>query len=267
MQTPKFELSYDRRAFSAWDYLALTACQSDNYGNQNNWFFSFRGGLHGFHARMAGAEQHYSAMHAWSPMPRNPVETEYHLAAFFFHADSAFECLVFALNALGFATKKTGFRDITDVKALRNVRPQDLLGKSANGVGSPLQGYIEVYPTTVQLCAKSRATLEVIFEQHDVSKHRHTIYQGGDMRMDAPPGFWDMLKVDETNRYRFWPVRTVILGKDIREPIDNRKTLSAEEVVYFEEVAERFFSFVSSLGAAILNDSESNINISKPLNP
>ncbi len=87
----KYILSYNRQPFWEWDRLALTACQKDNYGNAGNWFYAFRGGLNGFHARMAGAEHHYAMMHAWLPQVRTPQETEYHLAAFFFHIDSAIE--------------------------------------------------------------------------------------------------------------------------------------------------------------------------------
>ena len=171
-----YALTYVKEPFWDWDAFGRTACQDANYGNNCNWFFSFRGGLNGFHARMAGAEHHYALMHAWLPQIRIPKETEYHLATFFFQVDSAVECLVFALNTLGCAVKKNGFRDIGDASSLRQIAPQDLLGNPLKGL-KPLSGYIDLYPKTVALWASQRSLLDVTFEQHDVSKHRHGIYR------------------------------------------------------------------------------------------
>src|SRR5258706_15623735 len=134
MTPRKHFLSYSRESFWDWDHFGLNACQDENYGNAGNWFFSFRGGLNGFHARMAGAEDHYALMHAWLPQVRSTKETEYHLASFFFHVDSAIECLVFALNALGWSIKANGFRDMKDASSLKRIGPLDLLGDTKKGL-------------------------------------------------------------------------------------------------------------------------------------
>jgi hypothetical protein len=264
MADRKYVLSYLREPFWNWDHFVLTACQAANYGNFGNWFYSFRGGLNGFHARMAGAEHHYALMHAWLPQPRSPKETEYHLAAFFFHIDSAIECLVFALNALGYAVKKSSFRDIGDASSLRRIGPPDLLGDPKRGV-KQLKGYTELYPNTVALWASSRPLLELVFEQHNVSKHRHMIYEGGSMRTDAPPDFWENLDIKEEDRRHFFPVRDVILGNDLRKPLEKRKAQKVEEFIYLEDIADEFFSLISEVGRLILDDSTSNIPIQKKL--
>lgn len=254
MAERKYVLSYRREPYWEWDGIALLASQQWNYGNSGNWFYCFRGGLNGFHARMAGAEHHYAAMHAWLPHPRSPKETEYHLAAFFFHVDSAFECLIFALNALGYAASRGNeFRNIGDASALRCIGPNDLLGDSRKG-SKPLTGYNQFYPKTVALCQVARPLLDRIFEQHNASKHRHMIYLGGDMRTDAPPGFWKSLNISEGNRNEFLPVHDIILDDAILLPLNNRKLQSLNEFLYFEDVADDFFSLITKTGAAIIGD-------------
>ena len=211
---------------------------------------------------MAGAEHHYALMHAWLPQERSPKETEYHLAAFFFHIDSAIECLVFALNALGYTVKKSGFLNIGDTSSLKEIMPKNLLGNTQNEF-KPLPGYTEFYPTTVALWASSRPLLDLVFEQHDISKHRHVIYQGGSTRTDAPPGFWDQVDTPEENRWHFFPVHDVILGNDLRQPLEKRKQQKVDEFVYLEDIAEEFFTFISATGRTVLDDSKLNIPLNK----
>jgi hypothetical protein len=41
--------------------------------------------------------------------------------------------------------------------------------------------------------------------------------------MDAPEGFWNALGITDDNRCMFSPVRDVILGKDLKCPIDKQR--------------------------------------------
>jgi hypothetical protein len=93
-------LSDGRRCDEDLDALALLACQDYNLGKQGNWFFSFRSGFSGFHSRMTSLEEHRAFVSEWHP---NALLTgfERHIAIILFCMDSALECLVFALNALG----------------------------------------------------------------------------------------------------------------------------------------------------------------------
>jgi hypothetical protein len=118
-------MSEGRKCDEELDALGLLACQDYNLGNQGNWFFSFRSGFSGFHSRMASLEEHRALVYEWHPNALLPGH-ERHIAIILFCMDSAFECTVFALNALGQARQPTGFRTVTDEGALRQISPRDV---------------------------------------------------------------------------------------------------------------------------------------------
>jgi hypothetical protein len=265
-----FELDYDKAPYWRWDHFGLAACQDGNYGNEPNWFYPFRGGLNGFHTRMEGAKYHYRMLHAWLPQRRLPTEFEYHLSTFFFNADSAVECLTFALNALGYAAFRGEFLSIADEKSLREITPQILLGNSSRSGRrshtSP-SGFSRIFQKTGALWRSRVSLLEQVFEQHDVSKHRHMIYVGGSGRTeDAPEGFWEELQVAEADRSRYYPMREIILGNDLKKPLEQRKSQHPEEFIYLEDIASDFFTLMSETGHTILEDSLTNIPLRVPLN-
>lgn len=252
-----YTVTYEKDKFWKLDKHGLSMGQASNYKKTSDWFFPFRGGLNGFHARMAGAEHHYNLMHGWVPQPRSVKETEYHLASLFFHLDSAIECLVFTMNAIGYAVQEDGFHNINDDKFLRRISPSNILGRPQSRSGQ-LKGYLTIFPRTTALWASHIDMLNIIFEQHDVSKHRHIIYLGGSSRNDPPSGFWDSLEIPEEYRPEFAPVREVILGKNLKQPSKDWSN-NAEEFVYLEEVVVDFFKFIDLTGEDILNDAIENI--------
>ena len=85
------------------------------------------------------------------------------------------------------------------------------------------------------------------------------------MRSDAPSGFWETLNVREDNRSLFLPVRDVILGNDLRQPLEKRRPQKPEEFVYLENVAEKFFSFISELGVTLCEDSITHIELKQKI--
>jgi hypothetical protein len=203
-----FVLRFDTAAFEQLDQFALLVCQDYNLGNQGNWFGTFRDGLYGFYARLYGVAVHYQIVHAWLPAVRSPMETEYHLASIFFNLDSAIECLTFALNTLGYAAMPSSFRNVSDVRALKRIGPKDLLGDPlANPPRPPLAGYCTIFPNVQLLWQSEHILLNRIVEQHDVSKHRQTIFVGGMARLDPPIGFYESHGIpdDEAIRVQFWP--------------------------------------------------------------
>ncbi len=131
-----FNLEFDLQAFEELDRFAPLACQKYNYGNDNDWFSAFRGGLYGFYARIYGIQTHYHDVHAWMPKVHSPTETEYHLASLFFNMDSSVECITFALNALGFAANPGSFRDVTNARELSDISRYDLSWSSDFDVGA-----------------------------------------------------------------------------------------------------------------------------------
>jgi hypothetical protein len=176
----EFSLMFHLAPFESLDNLALLARQDYNLGGVGSWFSEFRGGLYGFYSRLYGVSVHYDEVHSWLPRVRLPRDTEHHLASIFFNMDSAFECLVFALNALGWAAVPSGFRDVSDGKALRSISPIDILGEATGGRARlPLPGYTSVFPHLQALWQEHSTTIARIRDLHDVSKHRRTIFAAG----------------------------------------------------------------------------------------
>lgn len=260
----EFHLNLDLHAFHKLDEFALLACQPYNYGNEGDWFGAFRGGLYGSYARIHGVFTHYHAVHAWVPKPRFPRETEYHLASAFFNMDSAIECITFALNALGSCAVPTLFRDVTESNAVRRVSPYDILGRGdVNPPRQALDGYARLFPSVQKYWRNSEEMLSIVFEQHDVSKHRETILSGGMARLDPPPGFFESIGVSEdaSQRALFWPMKEIILRHAPKTPHAKRIPQPRENCVLFEEVVPQFRDFISETGLLALSDAKRHIKL------
>lgn len=249
----EFLLNFELQECERLDQFALQACQADNYGNASDWFGVFRGGLYGFYARIHGIPVHYRDIHAWIPRPRLPTETEYHLASIFFNMDSAIECFTFGVNALGSAVSPPDFRDVTDEQELRRVKPNDLLGG--------LSGYAKIFPTLQAHWQAHSTLLSTIIEQHDVSKHRQAIFQGGMSRQDPPPGFYESLGIeaDPSKQAIFWPMAEIILGAGLKKPRNQRVSQEVEEFVYLEDVVDEFRQFIKESCTRAATDAEAHI--------
>ncbi|KKK64123.1 hypothetical protein LCGC14_2987390, partial [marine sediment metagenome] len=209
-----YVLEFDLNSYHQLDEYALLSCQKYNYGNDSDWFGSFRGGLYGSYARIHGVCSHYYTVHAWMPRPRLPSETEYHLASLFFNMDSMIECITYAFNALGFcASGDKGFRDITCERSLKKISPCDILGRpNANPPQSHLPEYDSYFPEVRKYWESKRDLINMIFEQHDVSKHRETIFVGGKCRTTPPLGYFESIGVDPKNPSEsslFWPMEEI----------------------------------------------------------
>lgn len=257
-----YVLEFDLSAFEELDQFALLARQDYNLGKGTDWFGTFRGGLYGFYARVHGIEVHYHLVHSWIARPRLPVETEYHVASVLFNMDSALECLIYALNALGSAAVPAAFRDVTARKDLSKISPRDILGApEATPPKAPLRGYAAVFPTTQALWLANRELIQTIFELHDVSKHRQTIYVGGMARLDPPLGFYEALGVagDRSQEALFWPSAEIILRPDPKAPFAGRPPAERHECPTLEGLAEKFVRFVHQVGCLALRDAKSKI--------
>lgn len=260
-----FILNIELSTFKELDQFALLACQKYNYGNDNEWFGSFRGGLYGSYARIHGLINHYYAVHAWMPRPRLPAETEYHLASIFFNMDSFVECITYAFNALGFGVlNNDSFRDVTKSKELRRVSPYDILGRiEANNPKPPLGGYESIFPSVQKYWKSKYSLISTIFEQHDVSKHRETIFTGGMASGDPPSGFYESLGVSEnaSQKALFWPMKEIILESNPKTPRIEREPQPREGQVLLEEIVPEFQNFIVETGAHALNDAKANIKL------
>src|SRR5688572_12099276 len=210
----KYELSIDLSNYGLLDQFALLACQDYNLGNESKWFNAFRGGLNGLHASLNGFLSHYNAIHVWIPIPREPSETEHHLASVFFCMDSAIECFTYACNALGYAKRPDLFRNVQIDRSLKQISPRDILGEDPTKLSKPpMLGYKTVFPNLQTYWQSKKNIIEIIIEQHDVSKHRETIFEGGRTRSDPPPGFYESLGIEgnEEMKWMYEPMAEIIL--------------------------------------------------------
>ncbi len=82
------------------DEWALAAHQHHHLGNAGDWFGCFRGGYYGMKHRVYGLTRHYDWLHQWSEMTGFDNH-EFNFVSFMFNADSALECMIFALNGFG----------------------------------------------------------------------------------------------------------------------------------------------------------------------
>ena len=183
-----FELNFENviGTYNAlWDLSGIVV-MDPKFGDHDNWLLTFRDGLRGMLARITALDREYVALHRFQhafPADGNPNEwgigCESHAGLIFFAMDSTIECLVFALNAIGFAKSKSDFCDITDPMALRQISPKNILGGSSSDKQNPRPGYQRHFPRLVAHFKANEALLARIFEYHDVSKHRSAISAGG----------------------------------------------------------------------------------------
>ncbi len=238
------------------DRVGLLAHEPQNLGNAENWVFVFRAGVRGLTSRCNGVAWHSELFHSW--IPPVPLEArEHHIAAMLFCMDSAMECLVFALNALGQAIDKSAFRDISSRQALKGIAPRDVFGAKA------LSGYGRLFPMFQAEWVKEAELIQQIADNHDVSKHRHSVFHGGTLREDPPPEF-AALAIPEEVRYWFAPTSETLLPKDPKEPTQTR-SVELDEWTTLEQLEQRFVSFLAESVRIAVTDARRTIPLKAPL--
>jgi hypothetical protein len=256
-----YEISFETGAVGAVDELALLARQSYNLGDHGRWLGAFRGGCKGFQVRLYAVERHYAELHAWQLRCRWHLEPEYQLASIFFGMDSALECFLYAMNALGYGAHPTDFVDITTEKGLKSIAPWMILG----GVSRPAHpAFSHHYPRVSSIWHQHRDLIDEIQRQHDVSKHRTSIYRGGQSRMDPPPGFYARLGLPENDprRFDFAPMAEVILDPDPKRPGSSpRQNVKYEDLRTLEGLCGEFATLVEMSCLAWLLDSRAMIKL------
>jgi len=227
------------------DQFALTVNQPYNFGNAGNWFFSFRGGLYGVMSRLRGLQQHSLSLHEWRM--NTTVQTHEHdIAVMLFCMDSAIECFVFMLNALGQAVDKSLFRDVTSEKTLQRINPDDILGSKRDA----LAGYAKYFPTLQAAWQSQRGLFAAIFENHAVTKHRQQAGVTGKGRTDAPVGFFDSMGIPDDPLSQgihgpFHPMLEVWLPKRPKLPIDQRP-IEQDGLTTLESTEKEFYTLITN---------------------
>lgn len=206
---------------------------------------------------MYGIRRHYEDVHAWLPEPRALGDVEHHLAGLLFCLDSAMECLVYGLNAIGFAAAPADFMNVTDGKALRKINPGNIVGRTA------IAGYDSVFPNLKVHWIKHVELIGEIAAQHDVSKHRSLIFSGGKMRDDPPPGFFETLKIenDPGQRAIFSPMAEIILRPDPKAPPVERVPTPRNDQIIVEQLVPAFRDFFNESLNLANADARDNISL------
>ena len=261
-----YTLRFDLSSYEALDRFALLADQDYNLGDRADWFNHFRGGLYGLYARVLGIQINYLAVHSWilpAPFMTSIQRAEYHLSSILFNMDSAIECMVFALNALGYIANSKQFKDVASEKELSKISPYNILGKPPDYATGFIQGYDSYFPSLKSCWHQNRELICTIFEQHDVSKHRSVIFSGGKMRDDPPPGFFEQLGIagDRVRQSLLRPMAEIILTYQPKTPWRQREPHDYKDIHKLEDIAERFCTFINVCGLKAFEDAKSNIKL------
>lgn len=254
-------LKFVLTSYQELDAFALLAVQKYNLGDKGDWFGHFRGGMNGLFARAAGVQIHYKKVHSWDlEMIRVPVE--YHLSSILFNMDSAIECMAYSLNALGYIADSMQFHDVTDVKTLKKISPYNILGRPPNYTRGLLSGYDAYFPNLKKYWQENRDLIQIIAEHHDVSKHRTTIFRGGKINNNPPPGFLKKLGIenDKEMQMLIYTMEEIILIHQPKTPWRQR-TRAHQPPQLLETIAEEFCTFINTCGEKALKDAKSNIKL------
>lgn len=167
------------------DELRQIAVQAENkFGDRGSWYTYFVRAIDGLKARIFGLREHYTRIQSISstfPLSYDTIiELDHHLSDIFFNMDSAIECFVFGLNAIGYGImdSKT-FLSIENDRTLKQIGPDNIFKKTNN------VNYQRFFPNLINYWLKDSeikgyVTPEKLWnsirDQHIVSKHRSRIY-------------------------------------------------------------------------------------------
>jgi hypothetical protein len=175
--------------------------------------------------------------------------------------DSAVECFTFAMNALGYAVAPSEFLDVTDEKMLQRISPTNILGRKSQ---APQPGYSNRFPSLQAHWQSNQTLITTIVEQHDVSKHRSTIYVGGKYRTDPPLGFLEALGIesDSNMRFEYSPMEEIVLTPSPKLPRSKKPPSPAyKDLDTVESIGPQFCEFINQTSKKALADTISNIKL------
>lgn len=245
-------------SYQEFDEFLRRASEDENLGNKNNWFFVFRKAMDGFHNRAEAVRMHDTLLHGWIPKKRGPEDSEYHISAMLFNMDSALECLTFALNSFG-KVVNSQFFSISDKDNLKKVSPknitQEFIYQSRKKHSDIFIGYKNLFPRLQEYWILKVEMQNIIIANHDVSKHRHSIYSSGLRNTSAPHNFYEQLGIKGVvqEEHLYWPMKEVILQKDPKETLDKQ---DPKNTILLEELTAIFFEFINESGKKIFQDME-----------
>jgi hypothetical protein len=250
----KYFLDFNCISVEEIDSIALKACQIYNYENLNNWFLTFRMGKIGFYSKLFGIRRHFREMHLWE-QPNDQVALEYHIASVFFHMDSAIECFVFMLNALGYGIEPPLFRNINNEKELRNIFPKNITGIHKKDL---VEGYNKYFPNLKNFMVSDRSLMEIIANHHDISKHRKSIFAGGKREVDSVKRLAELTSLSIEEVVMATPFKEIIMESDPKK-IRNLESNKLNEPDKLEEIVVNFCNFINGCTLQALEDAKTKI--------
>lgn len=272
----QYSLQLDFSIYGRLESFGRKAANEDNLGNKGEWLNHFIWALDGLRARLLGVLLHYRNIHSWDlvALPGVSVEelemhvyrmTEYHLSTILFHMDSTLECMVFALNALGYAIDSTQFRDVTKASELRRIFPSNIIGKPPDYADGVLAGYTSYFPSLSTYWRQNRELILMTSNQHDVSKHRSATFEGGRRRDDPPAGFFHQLGIenDRAKQICISPFAEILLVSEPKIPWRQRKPVAYRETNKLEDVVPIFCEFMNESGIKALGDVSNTIKLNR----
>jgi hypothetical protein len=167
---------------SAYNCLREMACRIEQAdGSGGDWRILFEDGLRGFAARISTVTESLCLLDQPFQIPAGElspeqwaIDTDKRIGEIFFGMDSAIECFVFALNAVGYLKSPSKFCDITTASGLKRIRPDNIACCNPNHK-NPFPGYSEIFPRVVAHWTAHLTLIAEITDFHDVSKHRSCI--------------------------------------------------------------------------------------------
>jgi hypothetical protein len=251
--------------FVALDELASRIVMDERVGDHHDWFLLFRQGLHGMLARWEIVAQNYNLVHEWEKRRRSMfgarIEIEVHTSAILFGMDSAIECYVFTMNALGNSVLPNEFCDVSDAAALRRIGPNNILGGGPNDRRNPVPGYQILFPKSSRFWDSNRDLLHLIMEHHDVNKHRKSSANSWDYRTDPPENFFEEIekelgeKLDVFGRSDFSPPGKIFMSSSPKLPGSHMSS----ETYTLESLTQEFHKFIYDLLILTVEDVQENI--------
>ena len=126
-----------------------------------------------------------------------------------------------------------------------------------------LAGYTNYSPTFQLYWQNNSPLIQRIMDQHDVSKHRETIFRGGRPRNDPPSGFYENTGVvdDDQRKWQFTPMAEIILSPAPTNPRLTHVPTPVGEEIRLEPLAESFCDFMNTSARYALFDARSKVNL------
>jgi hypothetical protein len=125
-------------------------------------------------------------------------------------------------------------------------------------------GYAKYFPSVQALWRSQKTLIQTVMHQHNVSKHRTSIFRRGKVRADPPAGLFEALGLkDDPRRFSIAPMEEIRLILDAKRSPATRGPVRVVEQLSFEKVVRDFAELIESTGGEALKDATANIALNE----